>query len=82
MLAAITASLTHWMLADFTVWASGGTDLRTMTPLSRDWAGLMQCYIQGFPFMNNFLAGTLVYSALMFGTFEWMKVNKPALKVA
>jgi hypothetical protein len=82
MLATITASLTHWMLADFTVWASGGTDLRTMTPLSRDWAGLMQCYIQGFPFMNNFLAGTLVYSALMFGTFEWMKVNKPALKVA
>jgi hypothetical protein len=82
MLAAITASLTHWMLADFTVWASGGTDLRTMTPLSRDWAGLMQCYIQGFPFMNNFLAGTLVYCALMFGTFEWMKVNKPALKVA
>jgi hypothetical protein len=82
ILAAITASLTHWMLADFTVWASGGTDLRTMTPLSRDWAGLMQCYIQGFPFMNNFLAGTLVYSALMFGTFEWMKVNKPALKVA
>jgi hypothetical protein len=73
IVAAITASLTHWLLADFTVWAGGGTDLRTMTPLSRDWAGLQQCYIQGFPFMRNFLAGTLVYSGIMFGAFEWMK---------
>ena len=80
--AAITASLTHWLLADFTVWAGGGTDLRTMTPLSRDWAGLQQCYIQGFPFMRNFLSGTLVYSGIMFGAFEWMKVKQPALKLA
>jgi hypothetical protein len=82
IIAAIAASLTHWLLADFTVWAGGGTDLRTMTPLSRDWAGLQQCYIQGFPFMRNFLFGTLVYSGIMFGAFEWMKAKQPALKLA
>jgi hypothetical protein len=82
IVAAITASLTHWLLADFTVWAGGGTDLRTMTPLSRDWAGLQQCYIQGFPFMRNFLAGTLVYSGIMFGAFEWMKIKQPSLQMA
>ncbi len=82
IIAAITASLTHWLLADFTVWVGGGTDLRTMTPLSRDWFGIQQCYIQGFPFMRNFLAGTLVYSGLMFGAFEWMKAKQPALKLA
>ncbi|MDB5280647.1 MAG: hypothetical protein JWR61_5602 [Ferruginibacter sp.] len=81
LLAAVTASLTHWLLADFTVWGGGGTDLRTMLPLSRDWAGLQQCYIQGFPFMRNFLAGTLVYSGIMFGAFEWMKVKNTSLQL-
>jgi hypothetical protein len=82
IIAAITASLTHWLIADFTVWAGGGTDIRTMTPLSRDWAGLQQCYIQGFPFMKNFLIGTLVYSGIMFGVFEWMKQKNPQLQAA
>lgn len=80
LVSATMAALTHWLLADFTVWVSGGIDLRTMLPLSRDWAGLLQCYIQGFPFMLNFLAGTLVYSLMMFGSFEWMKSKNPALK--
>jgi hypothetical protein len=79
LIAAIVASLSHWLLADFTVWIGGGLDLRTTQPLSRDWAGLQQCYIQGLPFMRNFLMGTLVYSGIMFGAFEWMKARKPAL---
>jgi hypothetical protein len=82
IIAAITASLTHWLIADFTVWAGGGTDIRTMTPLSRDWAGLQQCYIQGFPFMKNFLIGTLVYSGILFGVFEWVKQKNPQLQAA
>jgi hypothetical protein len=82
LLAAIVASLSHWLLADFTVWISGGTDLRTMTPLTKDWAGLQQCYIQGLPFMKNFLLGTLVYSGIMFGAFEWMKAKRPSLQLA
>jgi len=81
LVSATIAALTHWLLADFTVWVSGGIDLRTMLPLSRDWAGLLQCYIQGFPFMLNFLAGTLVYSLMMFGSFEWMKSKNPTLKL-
>ncbi|NQW79313.1 MAG: hypothetical protein HQ449_08335 [Chitinophagaceae bacterium] len=81
LVSATIAALTHWLLADFTVWVSGGIDLRTMLPLSRDWPGLLQCYIQGFPFMLNFLAGTLVYSLMMFGSFEWMKLRNPALKL-
>lgn len=82
VVASLTAAISHWLIADFTVWIGGGTDLRTMTPLTKDWAGLMQCYIQGFPFMKNFLMGTLVYSAVMFGLFEWMKSKKPSLQFA
>ncbi|MDO9374640.1 MAG: DUF6580 family putative transport protein [Bacteroidota bacterium] len=77
--ASIAAALLHWGLADFSVWAGGGTDLRTGLPLSRDWSGLAQCYLQGFPFMQNFLAGTLGYGALLFGSFECMKKAYPRL---
>ena len=80
--ASIAAAVTHWLLADFVVWVFGGTDLRTMQPLSRDVNGLVQCYIQGFPFMRNFLAGTIVYSGIMFGAFEWLKLKKPTLALA
>ncbi|KYP14383.1 DUF6580 family putative transport protein [Flavihumibacter sp. CACIAM 22H1] len=65
--AGIGASLLFWMVADFIVWAGGGTDLRTMQPLSRNLDGLLQCYWQGFPFALNFMAGTLVYTSLLFG---------------
>jgi hypothetical protein len=82
VLASVTAAVSHWLIADFTVWIGGGTDLRTMTPLTKDWAGLMQCYAQGFPFMKNFLAGTVVYSGVMFGAFEWMKAKNPSLQFA
>ncbi|MEA5458374.1 DUF6580 family putative transport protein [Arcicella sp. LKC2W] len=81
VLAAIIASVSHWILADTTVWIGGGTDLRTMLPLSKDWAGLQQCLIQGFPYMKNFLVGTLAYSGLMFGAFELLQVRFPKLAI-
>ena len=77
--AAIIASVSHWILADTMVWIGGGTDLRTMLPLSRDLAGYVQCLTQGFPYMKNFLVGTLAYSGLMFGAFELLQVRFPKL---
>ena len=50
-----------------------------MLPLSRDWAGYVQCLTQGFPFMKKFLVGTLAYSGLMFGAFELLQVRFPKL---
>lgn len=79
LVSGMIAALLHWMIADGAVWLGGGTDLRTMTPLSKDVAGLVQCYTQGFPFMKNFLLGTVAYSSLLFGLFEWMKVSRPHL---
>lgn len=76
VLAGLGGSLCHWLVADFFVWAGGGTDLRTMLPLSRNLDGLVQCYWQGLPFFRNFLAGTLVYGGIMFGLYEWLKVYK------
>ena len=80
--ASLVAALSHWILADTSVWLAGGTDLRTQLPLSRDFAGWLQCIVQGIPYMRNFLAGTLVYSALLFGGFEWLQTRYPKLAVA
>lgn len=79
-LAAVFSTLSFWLIADFSVWLGGGTDIRTQLPLSRDWNGLLQCYWQGFPYMINFLLGTLFYSAVMFGLFEWMQQRFTALQ--
>jgi hypothetical protein len=76
LLTGIGAALVHWIIADFLVWFGGGTDLRFMLPLSRDWEGLQQCYVQGFPFMRNFMAGTLLYSAVLFGGYELIARSK------
>ena len=81
ILASIVAALSHWLIADFTVWLGGGTDLRTMLPLAKNWAGLMQCYAQGFPFMKNFLMGNLVYSGILFGVFQFAQWRIPVLKL-
>jgi len=80
-LAAVVAALGHWLIADFTVWLGGGTDLRTMTPLTRNLAGLIQCYAQGLPFMKHFLIGNLVYSGILFGGFELAQIRFPVLKL-
>lgn len=76
--AAVLATLIHWWLLDCIVWLAGGVDIRTGLPLSRDLAGLWQCYMQGLPFAKYFLAGTLAYSVVMFGTFEWFRRRLPA----
>jgi hypothetical protein len=79
LLASVVAALSHWVLSDFSVWLAGGTDLRTGLPLSRDWSGLVQSLAQGFPFMRNFLAGTIAYSAILFGGFELLQRRFPQL---
>ncbi len=81
ILASVVAALSHWLIADFTVWLGGGTDLRTMAPLTKNWAGLLQCYAQGFPFMKNFFIGNLVYSGILFGGFQLAQYRFPVLKL-
>jgi hypothetical protein len=73
IIASVVSSLMHWLLSDFMLWINGSTDLRTLKPLSRDIDGLVQCYVQGIPFLRNYLVGTLVYGAIMFGIFVWIK---------
>ena len=78
----LVSTLIFWMIADCAVWARGGRDIRTNLPLSRDFEGLLQSYTQGFPFVINFFLGTLIYSAIMFGTFELIRRKYSLLTVS
>jgi hypothetical protein len=42
-------------------------------------AGLAAAYVAGIPFFQWTLLGTLFYSALLFGSFAWLRARSPAL---
>jgi uncharacterized protein DUF6580 len=63
------ASAVFFFLAtNFAVWAladSGGSEACTR--------GLLPCYVAALPFFNGTLAGTLAWSAILFGGFELLR---------
>jgi hypothetical protein len=63
----------HWIVTDFGVWLN--STLYAKTP-----GGFIDCLIAAIPFELSFLAGTIVYSFILFGTFEWMQHRYPVLK--
>ncbi|MFY7839103.1 MAG: DUF6580 family putative transport protein [Lacibacter sp.] len=79
-LTGIAATLLYWLVVDFGVFLFGCTDITTGQTMDHSFASLIKCYAQGAPYMKNFLIGTLVYSGIMFGLFEWMKQRTPSLQ--
>lgn len=73
LIAGLAITFIHWIVSDTGVWLSGTT--RTM-------AGWWACLAAAIPFERNFLLGTLFYSGIMFGGFEWVKKRRTALNVA
>jgi len=56
----IVCSLIFFAATNFAVWAFSGT-------YSADWAGLLQCYAAGLPFLKTTIAGDLLWAAVLFG---------------
>ena len=75
LLAAVTITFIHWIVSDMGVWLASSRYPKTP-------AGFWACLTAAIPFERNFLLGTLVYSAIMFGSFEWMKAKYPSLRIA
>ena len=42
--------------------------------------GLTECYVAALPFLKSQLIGTAVWSLLLFGGFEWLQRQVPALR--
>lgn len=72
LLGALGSVLIHWIVTDFGVWLNNPA-------FEQNIAGFLNCLVLAIPFEKNFLAGTLLYSALMFGGFELVKSYIPKL---
>ncbi|MCX5707707.1 MAG: hypothetical protein NTY14_01795, partial [Candidatus Omnitrophica bacterium] len=58
----LVSSLLFFAVSNFGVWLMGWYPRTT--------AGLVQCYAMALPFLRDFTASTLVYSAIFFGSYE------------
>jgi hypothetical protein len=74
LVSAVSASVIFFLVSNFGVWLSSG-----MYPHSV--GGLAACYVAGLPFFQNTLAGDVVYTAILFGVFEWSALRFPKLMV-
>lgn len=73
--ATLVCTFIHWIVSDIQAWQMG-----IMYPPT--FAGYIQCLIAAIPYEGRFLAGTVVYSGLLFGTFEWMQKKYDSLRFA
>lgn len=65
LLAAVSITFIHWVVTDMGVWLGSRFYPQTLS-------GFWACLAAAIPFERNFLLGTLFYSGLMFGAFEWL----------
>ena len=61
----VAGSLLFFIVVSFVEWLIGDTDYCR--------AGIVSCYVAALPFLKNWLAGTLVWSTILFGGFESLK---------
>lgn len=71
--AALSASLLFYVSTNFWKWALGVLYPKTF-------AGLVTCFIAALPFLQNTMAGDLVYTALLFGSWAWAERAIPVLQ--
>lgn len=71
---ALLGSVLFFLVTNFGAWLGS-----PMYP--QDAAGLAAAYVAGIPFFQNTVLGTLLYSALLFGSFALLRERHPALRL-
>lgn len=71
---AISAAAMYFVLSNFQVWLTG----HDRYPFTM--AGLLACYVAALPFAQNMLLGNLFYSGVLFGGYELLSREWPALR--
>lgn len=59
----LASSALFFIITNFGVWMTG-------TMYTKDWAGLVECYVAAIPFFRNTVAGDVVYVSALFGVYE------------
>ena len=68
--ASLSGSTIFYLISNFGVWVLSPMYAKTLT-------GLVQCYSLALPFYSTSLMGDLVYSALLFGTYQLVFSKTP-----
>jgi len=58
----VVSAFLFYLISNFGVWMMGW--------YPRNLKGLIDCYVMALPFLRNFAASTLIYSAVFFGSYE------------
>lgn len=74
LLANLLGTLVFFVVSNFFVWTGG-----TMYPQTIE--GLVSCYTMALPFLKNTLVSNLLFSAIMFGAFEYASSTNKALQL-
>jgi len=75
VIGAIASSVVFFILTNLAAWLwLGGLGFYSMNT-----EGLILCYQMALPFFRNELLGTLVYSGVLFGLYEYSKQRFPAI---
>jgi len=75
LLCVVICVFIHWIVTDLGVWIGSKS-------YSQNLDGFVTCLENAIPFEWRFLAGTLIYGAILFGLFEWFKRKYPARQVS
>lgn len=69
--ASLTAPTLYFLVSNFLVWASNGATRGLDRP--KTFSGLMLCYVDGVPFYRMSILATFVFSAILFGSYLFIK---------
>lgn len=72
---ALASALIFFAVSNFGVWLGS-------TTYPQSFAGLVQCYVAGIPFINGTLMGDLFYAIVLFGGFAFAQKQAPFLQLA
>lgn len=71
----IAGAVLFFVLTNFSVWLTSGM-------YSYNFAGMMLCYESAVPFFRNTLSSSVLYSAVMFGSYQLASRYVPELAVS
>ena len=73
--AALVSSILFFLVTNFGVWAFFDSYPHT-------WAGLVACYVAAIPYFQHTLAGSMIYSGVLFGGFALLQARFPTIAAA
>ncbi len=68
----LVSTLLFFLITNFGCWIGS-------TTYPQNFAGLMECYVMGIPFLKGTLLSDLFYCGVLFGSFEFIKIKVPAI---